>query len=106
MLNCNIVLTLKYAIKHKTQSGKFDNSVEQVELDQRKRQWIQEGGCREEPYQIILEILGKWDTEVSISKQLPGEVDGAYWTIQVLQSYTHGVRAPNGDIKIYQPRNK
>ena len=43
MLNCNIILTSKYAIKHKTQSGKFDNSVEQVELDERKRQWIQEG---------------------------------------------------------------
>lgn len=39
-------------------------------------------------------------------QQLPGEVDGAYWTIQVLQSCTHGVRAPNGNIKIDQPRNK
>lgn len=50
MLNCNILLTLKYAIKHKTQSGKFDNSMEQVELDEKKSQRIQEGGCREEPY--------------------------------------------------------
>lgn len=50
MLNCNIILTLKYAIKHKTQSGKYDNSVEQVELDEGKRQRIQEGDCQEESY--------------------------------------------------------
>lgn len=50
MLNCNIILTLKYAFKHKIQSGKFDNSMEQDELDdERKGQWIREGGCREEP---------------------------------------------------------
>lgn len=50
MLNCNIILTLKYAIKHKTQSGKFDNSMEQVELDERRDSGYRKGLQREEPY--------------------------------------------------------
>lgn len=105
MLNCNIILTLKYAIKHKTQSGKYDNSVEQVELDEGKRTDTGRGL----PRGILLDHpgdsrkMGHWCLNF---QQLPGEVDGAYWPIQVLQSYTHGVRAPNGDTRIDQPRNK